>query len=343
MATTSRNLSFLLAPIGQKALFLVWAPPTLGSSRSRVFSAELGISELHYVYSRIQRSDFTAPLRFGIQAVMTILLLFRKRPSVVLVQSPPSVAVLFVYLYSALVGGKYLIDAHSEALQSPRWTRPAWLHHLLIRKALAVIVTDEHFQELIEGWGGRAFVLKDPVTEYPLEKVQMNGSFNITVVNTFKSDEPLEEVLKAAAALPNVKFYITGNKRKADPQILDAAPDNVSFTGFLPNEQYYGLLSASDAVMCLTTRDHTLQCGACEALSLERPVITSDWPMLKEYFHQGTVHVPNTGEGIRAGVLEMQKNHETYQAEIAALRKKQRQEWEARVEQLAGLIQGSTG
>jgi glycosyltransferase involved in cell wall biosynthesis len=339
METTLESASHLFAPLNQQALFLVWAPPTLGSSRSRVFSAELGIRELHYVYSKVNRSDLTAPLRFGVQAVLTLKLLFRKRPRVVFVQSPPSVAVLFVYLYCALTGSQYVIDAHSLALQSARWTRPAWLHRRLIRSALAVIVTDDHFRAQIEGWGGRTFVLKDPVTEYPLETVQLDGSFNVTVVNSFKSDEPLEEVLKAASALPQIRFYVTGNTRKADPQILAGAPENVSFTGFLPNERYYGLLSASQAVMCLTSRDHTLQCGACEALSLEKPVITSDWPMLKEYFHQGTVHVPNTGEGIRAGILEMQKNYAAYQAEMIALRQKQRHEWEGKIEELSSLIQ----
>jgi glycosyltransferase involved in cell wall biosynthesis len=341
MELITREVPHIFAPISQKALFLVWSPPTWGSSRSRVFSKELGITELHFVHSKLRRGALTAPFRFSIQAVQTWRLLLRKQPRVVFVQSPPSVAVLFVYLYCVLTGSQYLIDAHSDALLSSRWTRPLWLHRILMRSARAVLVTDEHFRRLVEGWGGRPFILKDPVTNYPVENVDLNGNFNITYVNTFKSDEPLEEVIKAAASLPEVKFFITGNKAKADPQLLDAAPQNVSFTGFLPNERYYGLLSASQAVMCLTTRDHTLQCGACEALSLNKPVITSDWPMLKEYFHLGTVHVPNDSEGIRAGIVEMQMNYTTYQDGIRALRRLQRQEWVEKIEELACLVQDS--
>ena len=43
--------------------------------------------------------------------------------------------------------------------------------------------------------------------------------------------------------------------------------------------------------------------------------------MLREYFYQGTVHVANTPEGIRQGVLEMKENYPTYQAGIVALRR----------------------
>ena len=113
----------------------MWAPPTLGSGRSRVFSEEIGLRPPEYVYTNIDRSRLTAPLRYAIQAVKTLKLLLRKKPRVVFVQSPPSVAVWCVSLYCALTGGQYLIDAHSLALQSTRWTRPAWLHRLTIRSA----------------------------------------------------------------------------------------------------------------------------------------------------------------------------------------------------------------
>ena len=333
----------LIEPSDLQALFLVWAPPTLGSSRSREFAKELGIVELQYVYSTLKRGVFSAPLRYSYQAVQTLRLLFAKRPQVVFVQSPPSIAVLFVYLYSAVTGSRYVIDAHSGALQLPYWTRPQWLHRFLMRRAAVCIVTDEYFQEMIEDGGGLAFVLKDPVTEYHQVEYPLYGDFNITVVNTFSDDEPLEEVLKAAAGLSNVRFYITGKKEDAPPQVLAQAPANVQYTGYLPNKLYYGLLSASNAVMCLTTHDHTLQCGACEALSLGKPIITSDWTLLRDYFNCGTVHVPNTSEGIRKGVLEIMHNYDRYLVGIKELQTVKRQEWKKKVEELNRLIRSSSG
>jgi glycosyltransferase involved in cell wall biosynthesis len=323
-----------------KAAFLVWGPPSHGP-RSRILAGELGIGAPHYLYSSTQRGMLSAPARYSYQAVKTLQVLFRERPRLVFVQSPPSFAVLFVYLYCALSGAKYLIDAHSAAFH-PIWLRPAGLIRFLARRAITTMVTNEHFQQMIQGWGAHSFVLRDiPTTfdqngEYPL-----NGKFNVVVVNTFSQDEPLDQVLAAAKNLPEVEFHITGKKKMAAPETLAQASANVHFTDFLPDASYYGLLNAAQTVMCLTTRNHTMQRGACEALSLGKPIITSDWPLLQTYFHRGTVHVANTSEAIQQGVRQMQANYPLYQAEIKALQLEQQQEWQEKVTLLMNLIQTS--
>lgn len=325
-----------------KSAFLVWGPPGHGP-RSKVLARELGIEALHYIYSSTQRGALSAPFRYTYQALKTLQILFRDRPRVVFVQSPPSLAVLFVYLYCALSGAKYLVDAHSAAFL-PIWTRPAWLHHFLARQAITTIVTNEHAQQVIESWGGHSFILRDIPTsfsqsgEYPL-----NGGFNVVVVNTFSEDEPLGEILAAADELPQINFYVTGKKKMATSETLAAAPANVHFTDFLPDASYYGLLNGAQAVMCLTTRNHTMQRGACEALSLGKPIITSDWPLLRTYFHQGTIHVANTSTAIRQGILEMSGNHPQYQSGIKALQTAQQQEWQEKVTLLLGLIEQAVG
>jgi glycosyltransferase involved in cell wall biosynthesis len=327
------------APLSQQSLFLVWGPPSHGP-RSQVFAKELGIDELHFVYATTRRGLLSAPFKYAYQAVQTLRLLFRKRPRIVFVQSPPSLAVLFVYLYCARTHSRYVIDAHSAALLLPVWTRPRWLHSVLARKAVTTIVTNRHFQEVIESWGGRAFILRDIPTTFPRAGTYpLNGDFNVAVVNTFSGDEPLREILEAAAGLDGVHFFVTGKKSSADRQILAGAPSNVHFTDFLPRESYYALMASSQAVMCLTTRDHTMQRGACEALSLGKPIITSRWPILREYFHKGTVHVDNTVTGIRQGVLDMKEHHSLYQVEVGDLQSAQRREWQEKVEALIGLIQ----
>ena len=73
-------------------------------------------------------------------------------------------------------------------------------------------------------------------------------------------------------------------------------------------------------MQCLTTRDNTMQRGACEALSLSRPIVTSDWPLLRSYFAQGTVHVDNTAAGIRSGIAQVLKDRERFETEIVGLR-----------------------
>ena len=325
--------------LNDQGIFLVWGPPSYGP-RSKVLTRELGLKAAHFVHLTARRGFWAGPLKYSYQTLKTLWLLFRQRPGLIFVQSPPSFAVLCVYLYCRLSGAKYLVDAHSDALQSWYWLWPEWLSRLWARHAIATIVTNEHFQRMIQDWGGQAFILRDIPTRFDRHNgYPMNGDFNVVVVNTFSNDEPLAEVLAAAARLPQAQFYVTGKKGRAQPGILESAPANVHFTDYLPDESYYGLLNTAQAVMCLTTRNHTMQRGACEALSLGKPIITSDWPLLRQYFQKGTVHVPNTGEGIYRGVQEMMAHYERYRAGIAALQIAQQQEWQTRMQALMTLIQ----
>lgn len=336
-------MSTSFSTFADQSLFLIWGPPSHGP-RSQVFARELGIRELHFLNVTSQRGVLSALFKYPLLAVRTFSLLFRKRPKLVFVQSPPGLAVLIVFLYCLLTGSRYIVDAHSAALLLPVWTRPRWLWGGLARKALATIVTNEHFAEMIRSWGGRALVIRDIPTTFPSDGTYpLNGDFNVTVVNTFSTDEPLEQVLEAARGLDGVHFYITGRVSRGDPRLLERAPRNVTFTDFLSTEQYYALLREGHAVMCLTTRDNTMQRGACEALSLAKPIITSHWPLLREYFHQGTVHVDNTSAGIRRGVQEMNSRYEEYVTGIRTLQVRQQAEWMDKLRELIGLVESRRG
>lgn len=325
--------------LGKRSLFLIWGSPSVGP-RSRVFSRELGIDDLQYVYTKTRRGVLSAPLRYAVQTIQTLRLLFKKHPEIVFVQSPPSLAVLVVYFYCRLTNSQYVIDAHSAAFLTPIWTYPRWLHRHLAQNAIVTIVTNEHFKEIIQQWGGNTFVLRDIPTNFPrASSFDLSNSFNLVVVNTFSDDEPIDQVLQAANELREVNFYITGNKKYASEKLLSTASNNVHFTDFLPDDLYYALLSSGDAVMCLTNRDHTMQRGACEALSLGKPIITSDWPMLRDYFDKGTIHVANTKEGICQGVHEMVEKKGLYQEEIKELQEAQRREWLDKSATLTDLVQ----
>lgn len=326
------------ASLAARSLFLVWGPPSHGP-RSQVFARELGINELHFLNVTSRRGLWSALLKYPLLAVRTLRLLWRKKPDLVFVQSPPGLAVLFVALYCRLMGRRYIVDAHSAAMLLPYWTRPRWLWAGLARGALATIVTNEHFARTIESWGARALIIRDIPTTFPGGGTYpLNGDFNVTVVNTFSDDEPLQEVLEAAREMYGVHFHITGRLSNADQNLVASAPDNVTFTDFLSTEQYYALLRGSQAVMCLTLRDNTMQRGACEALSLGKPIITSNWPLLREYFRQGTVHVDNTSAGIRHGVYAMMATYEEHRAGIRALQRSQQAEWQQKVRELTALV-----
>ena len=64
-----------------------------------------------------------------------------------------------------------------------------------------------------------------------------------------------------------------------------------------------------------------MQRGGYEAVSLGKPLITSHWPLLREVFSRGTVHVDNSTESIIAAVRQIQEQPETFRREIAVLRR----------------------
>jgi glycosyltransferase involved in cell wall biosynthesis len=282
-----------------------------------------------------------APAKYPRQALATIRLLARVRPRLLFVQSPPSFAPLLAALYARLSGATVIVDAHSDAFQAIHWTRPRWLYRWLARTVACTIVTNDHFARSIGAGGGTALVLRDIPTSFAGGVDHRLGEgFHVAVVSTFAPDEPLEEVLAAARRVQDVTFHLTGDPSRADRSVLAGRPPNVRLTGFLPDGDYYALLRGCDAVMCLTTRDNTMQRGACEALTLGRPIITSGWPLLRDYFWDGTVHVDNTAGGIAAGVAEMRASYEAKVEGIARLQQAQRQEWDRAVEALERVMGG---
>jgi glycosyltransferase involved in cell wall biosynthesis len=208
------------------------------------------------------------------------------------------------------------------------------------RRAVTTIVTNEHLRATVAAWGARSFILADiPAVFPPGSPPPLSAGFKVAVINTYSPDEPLPEIIAAAASLPEVQFYVTGDLIRARRGTLERRPDNVHLTGFLPDPVYFGLLRSVDGIMVLTTDDHTMQRGACEALWLGVPIITSDWPVLRAQFGKGTLHVQNTAKSIRQGILRLREDKHRLQAEILALQEERRQEWHRTHAALASLIE----
>jgi len=313
-----------------RGLVVAWAPH---SPRGELLSEAFGLS-LHTIHA-VGRRRRHALLKYPIQAWRTWRLLTRERPRLVVVQNPPIFAPLVVYLYARFYGARFVIDAHTGALVLPLWRWSLPLHGFLSRRAVTTLVTNEHLGRLVEKWGAPVTVVPNIPTDYPRgNPYPLAGRFSIAVINSFSLDEPLEAIFQAIRRLPEVDFYITGDLARATRRHLASAPPNARFTGFLPDEDYFGLLRAVQAVMVLTTYDHTMQRGACEALSLGQPVITSDWPILRNYFTRGTLFVDNSPKAIEAAVRQMMAEHPRLRQEMQALRAQRWAEWTAQKERL---------
>jgi len=326
--------------LGIRALFLIWGAPQ-GSHRSEFMGEQLGM-DVRYIYSTRRRGKFIAPFKYFLQAIMTFVFLLSHRYQLVFVQDPPIFAVLPVYVYSLFSGTRFVIDSHTDALQAPFWEWTLPLHRFLEHRAITTIVTNDQLREMIEGWGARGFTLEDPPAHFSISEptVLPDSTLNVVVVSTADYDEPISEIVDAARQLQGVDFHITGDfGRSAYHQsFIESAPGNVHFTGYL-RDGYFALLVAADVIMCLTTEDNTFLSGDNEALWLGKPLITSDWHILRRYFHKGTVYVDNSAEQIRQGVLDVRERLGVYQEEMRELREERRRNWWGRVDQLLSLIQ----
>jgi glycosyltransferase involved in cell wall biosynthesis len=285
----------------------------------------------------------TILVKYSVQAVKTLALLIRAKPAVVLVMTPPVTACVPVWLYAKFSGAAYIIDAHSGAFLLQPWKRLLILHRLFSRHARTTIVTGHYLQDIIRSWGASATIVSDvPVRFARPSPIGVRGEHRMTFVSSFQSDEPVDVFLEAARAVPDVIFYVTGDSSKLPPAVRERLPVNVELSGFLPDGQYRALLDASDAVIALTTLDHTMQRGAYEAVYLGKPVIVSNTALLRRHFARGAVHVENTAPDIARGIRDMLGGLTKYTAEVQTLRQEKLTAWRHTLNHLRALVEGRT-
>ena len=312
-----------------------WAPY---SRRSEMFARELDAPHHCIHYLRFQ-SPLHAPFKYVLQTIKTLRVLRRERPDAIHVQNPPFVCGLVVALHCALYGSVYVTEHHSAAFDRA-WSWALPLQRMIARRAATNIVTNEHWADVVQGWGGSTIVMYDAFLDLPAgQPYPLRPGSNVAFVGVFAEDEPVDAVVDAAAALPDVNFYITGDIRKASSSTLARASGNVTFTGFLDtNGAYLGLIRGADAVVVLTTRDHTLQLAGCEAIALGKPLVTSDWDYLRELFGDAAVYVEPTPQSIRSGVEQALGRVAEMAEHALALRDRRRLEWADRMAQLRSMV-----
>jgi glycosyltransferase involved in cell wall biosynthesis len=310
-----------------QVIYVSWAA---SCSRSDHTARELG-GRSHMVYAeRFGSRPATILLKYLSQWRATSRLLRDEQPDAVFVMTPPVFAAVPAFLYAWRRGAHVVLDAHTGAFLNRRWRHFQWLQRLLCRRAATTIVHNEHLASIARQAGGHVTIVPDvPIVFTDVEHFPRPETFTVAVVCSFNYDEPVVAILEAAARLPEVQFYVTGNPKHLPAHLRASLPQNVTLTGFISTPAYGGLLTDADAVMTLTTLDHTMLRGAYEAIYQGTPVIVSDWPILRESFSEGAVHVDNSADAIAEAVRTMRDDHAAYRAGAARLREQKLERWRA--------------
>ena len=315
--------------ICKKIVFISWAPYC---SRSDNIAREFNGKSYMVYYDFLGSNYITILLKYLLQTIKSLQILFIERPDLVFVMAPPIFACIPVFLYCKFFKKSYIVDAHTAAFLHKRWENKKRLNSFFIKRALRSCVTNEFLADIVKELGGDYIILTDVPIKFPIykhEKKHQNKLCKIvTLINTFADDEPLEDFLSAAEKFNDINFYVTGKINSSEKHYIKSLKWNISFTDFLSDYDYGKLLYDSDLVCVFTKRNHTMLRGAYEAIYLGKPIVISDWDILKKNFPIGAVLVDNTVKGITAGIKEALANLNELSQGAQLLREKKIKIWE---------------
>ncbi len=284
-------------------LVISWAryqPRSVGLAR------ELAGEVCFIHHERLARhGGLSTPVRYLLSSVTTWRLLASRRPEEVIVITPPVFAPLVAYAWCRLHRRLLYVDCHTDVFDPTsvwRWTQP--IHRWLLPRAAAVFVHTEAAVERVLSWGARGMLVPDdvPSAEEATARSPTPGT-TVVVAGSLDDNEPVAETLAAAALLPNYRFRFTGDPRHLPRALIEQAPANVVWTGYLAYPQFLGELLAADAVAVFSTEPGIMNRAAFEAVGLGKALVLSDFPGLRSRFGAAALFAPNQ-PAIMARALE---------------------------------------
>ena len=292
-----------------------------------------GLCEAWDIPLHVVRFPGSRPRRWLAQSLATLRLLAREKPDVLFVQNPSLVLTVLAILARGRFAYYLVVDAHNEGVRP--FDRPyapvRWLTRRLLGSADTTIVTNAALAEDVTAAGGRPLVLADslPVPpELPAKRAPERDPADVAVIATFRRDEPIAEIIEAAAAMPAVRFAFSGDASRFRPKAGTALPTNVRLTGYLPEAAYWRLLAQASVVCDLTLKPDCLVCGAYEALALGKPMVLSDNDPTRALFGPAAVLTGDRPEQIGQALERALARRDELAARARQLRDTFRERWE---------------
>ncbi|OFJ52116.1 glycosyltransferase [Mycolicibacterium grossiae] len=234
-------------------------------------------------------------------------LLRRERPEAVLVMQPPIIVLWAIRRHARRTSMRIAGDLHTGVFDEPG-NRLALRPTLrMLRRYGMAVVTNEALRSVAEAHGCPALVLHDPIEAAECdpsdpadpELAAIVRDAYVLVPLAYAHDEPIDALLDAARATPDLTWVLTG---RAPRQVAARAPSNVRFPGYVSNDDFLRMVGRAGVVVAMTKNEHTMQRAAYEALSFGRPLVTSDTAVLREYYGGAAEIVAPRADDVAAGV-----------------------------------------
>ena len=263
-------------------------------------------------------------------------MLSANKPDVVWVQLPQVPLMWVALAYRALIRRDAVVvaDCHNAMFRAP-WSKVPFGISLLSRCDVVLAHNDDVKQTAAElGVApSRLMVVEDPPASFE-ETGRFVGVSEMprpwfVFPASFAQDEPITELLEAARLVPEVSVLITGNTRNCrQPGLIDSAPENVRFLGYLSGDDFDALMVDCDAVIAFTRFDG-IQLSVCgEAVGAGRPMLVSGTDTLKRLFPAGTVFVDsNDADDIARGFRVLASGKTKLAEDMVEFRERVTTEW----------------
>lgn len=324
-----------MASIVKDQIFVAW---TNFQRRQVSMASHLGF-ELFFLPVERSANAFRKIIIYLYNSWKTIDRFVRLRPSVVWIQLP-QVPLLWVVLFYRMFFRRNTIviaDCHN-AMFRPPWSRMPFGISLL-SSCNVVLVHNKDIAEIAANLGVdrlRTLVVEDPPAVFrpnhePLKAFDFPRPW-LVFPASFAADEPIEELLQAAAGSAMVSILITGNYLNyGGDDLVSRAPPNVHFLGFLSREDFDNVMQSSDAVIAFTRYDN-VQLSVCgEAVGAGKPMLISNTPTLKQLYPEGNVFVcSDDPREIKVGIRNLVENLNTLSSIAQAHSIKVSDDWSSR-------------
>jgi GT2 family glycosyltransferase len=335
--------AFLLRPsapvLRPPVTFVAWSSR---GERGREIAATLGGESQAYAWPA-GGGPAGAAARYAVSAARTLAYCARRRPAALIVTSPPVFAPLTAYAYARVTKTPLVLDSHPAAFGAKddlRWRLLLPLQRWLSRRAALSLVTVDELAQRVRDWGGEATPLHEAPPMWsvaPPAPLPPGGRPCVLAVTVFAGDEPIAELLDAARLAPELDVLVTGDPDRCPPALREAAPPNVTFTGYLVRDAYRAAVERADLMVVLTTAQTSVVRGGYEAVYARRPLVVSDTPALRQAFPLA-VHVAGDAAAIAAGLADAVARHEVLRATSDAALELQRVRWEEQLSTLRAAI-----